>query len=260
MDKTKALQNLLNGTASEEEIQLLKQLLASGEISIGGNVNHSVIIIGSGNTVELPPAALDRLGARPLLGDLDRDLTGEEITLGLNRLETELPLRAPVLLTQFQEQTRRLRPSLKTNPKSLSDHTRKERVEALAQINSLCMEALDISFNALCLGEEPPEYDSRSPFRGLESFRPEDNEFFFGREALTKKLVEKIQSHPFLAVLGASGSGKSSLVMAGLIPALDSEYVIFRPGTDPLDALESVKENALDRGGSIRGVVHAHTR
>jgi len=78
MDKTQALQNLLNGTASEEEINLLKGGLASGEISIGGNVNQSVIIIGSGNTVELPPAALDKLNARPLLGDLDRDLTGDE--------------------------------------------------------------------------------------------------------------------------------------------------------------------------------------
>ncbi len=55
MDNSKALQNLLNGTASEEEIDLLKQGLISGEISIGGNVNHSVIIIGSGNTVDLTP-------------------------------------------------------------------------------------------------------------------------------------------------------------------------------------------------------------
>ncbi|MBI5954914.1 MAG: PD40 domain-containing protein [Chloroflexi bacterium] len=245
MDKTQALQKLLNGTASEEEINLLKHGLASGEISIGGDVNHSVIIIGSGNTVELPPAALDRLGGRSLLGDLDRDLTGDEIANGLNRLEAELPLRAPVLLTQFQKQIRRLRPSLKTNAKSLSDQARRERFEALAQTNSLCIEVLDIAFNALCLGEEPPEYDSRSPFRGLESFRPEDSEFFFGREALTKKLVGKINSHPFLAVLGASGSGKSSLVMAGLIPALGSEYVVFRPGTNPLEAVEAVKENAL---------------
>jgi hypothetical protein len=52
MDKNQALHNLLNGTASEEEIGLLKQMLASGEISIGGNVNQSVVIIGSGNTVE----------------------------------------------------------------------------------------------------------------------------------------------------------------------------------------------------------------
>ena len=76
MTITQAIQNLLNGAASEVEIQLIKRLLASGEISIGGNVNQSVIIIGDGNTVELPPSALDRLGARSMLGNLDRDLTG----------------------------------------------------------------------------------------------------------------------------------------------------------------------------------------
>jgi type II secretory pathway predicted ATPase ExeA len=65
MDKNQALRNLLDGTASEEEIALLRQALASGEISIGRDVNRSVIIIGSGNTVEykveLPPEALQRL-------------------------------------------------------------------------------------------------------------------------------------------------------------------------------------------------------
>jgi energy-coupling factor transporter ATP-binding protein EcfA2 len=248
MDNTKALQNLLNGTASEEEIQGLRQGLVSGEIFIGGNVNNSVIVHGSENNVQvfqLTPEALELLGARTLLGGLDRDLTGKEIALGLERFESELPQRAPVLLVQFQEQVRHLRPSLKTPSVSLSKHARQERVEALSIINSLCLETLDISFNALCLGEEPPTYDARSPFRGLESFRPEDCEFFFGRKALTQKLVEKIQSHSFLAVLGASGSGKSSLVMAGLIPSLTLKYVIFRPGIDPLSVFESVKEKML---------------
>ncbi len=69
MNKNLALQALLNNAASEEDIALLKRLHASGEISIGGNVSQSVIIIGSGNTVELPPAALDRLNARPMLGN-----------------------------------------------------------------------------------------------------------------------------------------------------------------------------------------------
>ena len=248
MDQSTALQNLLNGTASEEEINLLKHFLASREISIGGNVTNSVLVQGDDNKVEvyqLTPEALDKINGRSLLGNLDRDLTGKEIAFGLDRLESELPVRAPVLLAQFQEQTRRLRPSLKTSSTSLSEHARKERVEALSVINSLCFEALDISFSALCIGEEPPEYDSRSPFRGLESFRPEDSEFFFGRETLTKKLVGKINAYPFLAVLGASGSGKSSLVMAGLIPALGSDYAIFRPGIDPLGALESAIEKAF---------------
>lgn len=245
MNSAHSLQALLNNTASDEDIELLKHLLASGEISIGGNVNQSVIIIGSGNTVELPPEALDRLNARPMLGNLDRDLTGEEITLGLRRLEKLLPNRAPVLILQFKATAARLRPTLKTEIKSLSESACKERVEALAVINSICVEALDVSFNGLSLGEEAPKYDARSPFRGLESFRPADSEFFFGREALTEKLVRKIKAHSFLAVLGASGSGKSSLVMAGVIPALDSDYVIFRPGTNPLGELESARGKSL---------------
>jgi len=64
------------------------------EISIGGNVNHSVVIIGSGHIVELTPEALVRFNGRPLLGDLDRDQTGKEIAIGLERLEFEFPLRA----------------------------------------------------------------------------------------------------------------------------------------------------------------------
>lgn len=245
MDWAKTLQDLLDGTASEDEIHLLRQALVSGEISIGGNVNQSVIIIGSGNTVELTPAALDRLNARPMLGNLDRDLTGEEIASGLRRLDKLLLNRAPILLPHYKEQVGRLRPTLKTEIKSLSEPARRERLEALAAINSICVEALDVSFNGLCLGEAAPDYDARSPFRGLESFHPEDSEFFFGREALTRKFVAQIQTHPFLAVLGASGSGKSSLVMAGVIPALDSDYAIFRPGMSPLGELESARGKSL---------------
>jgi uncharacterized delta-60 repeat protein len=245
MTITQAIQNLLNGAASEVEIQLIKRLLASGEISIGGNVNQSVIIIGDGNTVELPPSALDRLGARSMLGNLDRDLTGEEIAAGLRRLDKLLPNRAPVLLSHYKEHVGRLRSTLKTETQLLSEPARRERVEALAVINSICVEAVDVSFNGLAIGEEAPKYDSRSPFRGLESFRPQDSEFFFGREALVEKLVGKINAHSFLAVLGASGSGKSSLVMAGVIPALDLDYVIFRPGMNPLGELESARGKSL---------------
>ena len=148
-----------------------------------------------------------------MLGNLDRDLTGEEIASGLRRLDKLLPNRAPVLLPHYKEQVGRLRPTLKTEIKSFSESARRERLEALAAINSVCVEALDVSFNGLCLGEKAPQYDERSPFRGLETFPPANSEFFFGREALTHNLVAQIQAHPFLAVLGASGSGKSSLVM-----------------------------------------------
>jgi hypothetical protein len=89
MDKTQALQNLLNGTASEEEIQLLKQALASGEISIGGDVNRSVVIIGSGNKVELTSEALSLLKPETASEEsIERNVEHSNIVVGdHNRLE-----------------------------------------------------------------------------------------------------------------------------------------------------------------------------
>ncbi len=59
-----------------------------------------------------------------------------------------------------------------------------------------------------------------SPFRGLQVFEPDDAWLFFGREAETEDLLVRLGRSPVLAVIGNSGSGKSSLVRAGLIPAL----------------------------------------
>src|SRR5438128_4027110 len=58
------------------------------------------------------------------------------------------------------------------------------------------------------------------PFPGLRYFDEADADRFFGREALTARLADRLRAEPFLAVLGDSGSGKSSLVRAGLVPAL----------------------------------------
>ena len=58
------------------------------------------------------------------------------------------------------------------------------------------------------------------PYRGLRPFREEDAAFFCGREAFTEKLAEAVGRTSLVAVVGASGSGKSSVVRAGLIPRL----------------------------------------
>jgi hypothetical protein len=83
------------------------------------------------------------------------------------------------------------------------------------------------------------------PYRGLQPFREEDAAFFCGREAFTATLVERIASHSLIAVVGASGSGKSSVVRAGLVPALRRgadagriwDIVVLRPGREPIQAL-----------------------
>ena len=58
------------------------------------------------------------------------------------------------------------------------------------------------------------------PYRGLFAFREQDAPFFFGREAFTEQLVEAAQKKSLIAVIGSSGSGKSSVVFAGLLPHL----------------------------------------
>lgn len=80
-----------------------------------------------------------------------------------------------------------------------------------------------------------------SPYRGLFAFQEQDAPFFFGREAFTELLVESAHRQPMVAVVGPSGSGKSSVVHAGLLPQLrkQREWLItqFRPGSRPFHAL-----------------------
>ena len=81
-----------------------------------------------------------------------------------------------------------------------------------------------------------------NPYRGLEPFREEDAELFFGRGSDVERLLERVREHELVAVVGPSGSGKSSLVSAGLVPQLRAEgvrVVDFRPDVDsgPVDLL-----------------------
>ncbi len=82
------------------------------------------------------------------------------------------------------------------------------------------------------------------PYRGLEVFREEDAPFFFGREAFTEALRAAVADQSLVAVVGRSGSGKSSVVRAGLVPSLRRpdghqvwEIVTLLPGAHPLQAL-----------------------
>ncbi|MGH9438481.1 MAG: helix-turn-helix domain-containing protein, partial [Terriglobia bacterium] len=82
------------------------------------------------------------------------------------------------------------------------------------------------------------------PYRGLLAFGEEDAEVFFGREDLVQRLKEKLLQSSMVQVSGCSGSGKSSLIAAGLVPALkhdDSWRVLYcRPGGDPFASLAAV--------------------
>lgn len=73
---------------------------------------------------------------------------------------------------------------------------------------------------AAALSLEDEEKGAEPPYRGLARFEPSDSGRFFGRDKLTADLLDLMGKRRFAAVFGASGSGKSSLLRAGLIPAL----------------------------------------
>jgi hypothetical protein len=111
-----------------------------------------------------------------------------------------------------------------------------------------------------------PTFEPRNPYKGLRAFQSEDAHDFFGRERLVDALVDALEQHlaraeqqeaaaRFLAVVGPSGSGKSSVVLAGLLPRLhldelpgSSRWVYLPPmvpGKHPLEALAARLGHAL---------------
>src|SRR3954452_25203538 len=95
------------------------------------------------------------------------------------------------------------------------------------------------------------------PYKGLASFQIDDAEFFFGRERLVAEMVARLAGAPLMGIVGPSGSGKSSALRAGLLPALAAgvlpgsqswALVLLRPGAHPLRALESAIEQATAHG------------
>jgi len=85
-----------------------------------------------------------------------------------------------------------------------------------------------------------------SPFPGMRPFAPEESEYFFGRDNESEEITGKLLRNRFVAVTGASGSGKSSLVLCGLLPKIRSlsakgkgnwRILSMRPGSDPFGNL-----------------------
>ena len=81
----------------------------------------------------------------------------------------------------------------------------------------------------------------RPPYRGLAAFTAEDASTFFGREQEAVALLNRLRIAPFLAVVGPSGAGKTSLVHAGVLPELPAGWraIALRPGGTPMHALRS---------------------
>lgn len=85
-----------------------------------------------------------------------------------------------------------------------------------------------------------------NPFPGLRPFAPEESDLFFGREGESEEVLGKLLKNRFVTVIGASGSGKSSLIYCGVLPKVRNlkmdkssawKIITFRPGNDPFGNL-----------------------
>jgi hypothetical protein len=106
-------------------------------------------------------------------------------------------------------------------------------------------------------------FPGQCPYRGLQSFEVEDEQFFFGREPQVASMLESVRTGKrFLAIVGASGSGKTSLAQAGVLAALrrgavsDSSnwlFAVCRPGDRPFHSLALALQTAgaVERTNSL---------
>jgi energy-coupling factor transporter ATP-binding protein EcfA2 len=113
-----------------------------------------------------------------------------------------------------------------------------------------------------------PEPKTANPYVGLRPFEQEDSLYFFGRREQTAALLEQLHRSRFLAVVGSSGCGKSSLIRAGLIPSLLGGFLveerdawqiaIMKPGDAPLHNLAAALCQALDKAPSHTRISGLH--
>src|SRR5215510_4664959 len=93
------------------------------------------------------------------------------------------------------------------------------------------------------------------PFPGLRPFEAEEEHLFFGREGQSDEILRRLRQYRFLAVVGSSGSGKSSLIRAGLQPYVYGGFLadggshwriaIFRPGDNPIGNLAAALNDQI---------------
>lgn len=114
------------------------------------------------------------------------------------------------------------------------------------------------------LGLEEAEIElpgvTRNPYKGLRAFDETDHADFYGRADLVETMLSALNEHSFVCVVGASGSGKSSAVKAGLIPALRSGAlpgsegwitISSTPGTHPVESMIEAFERVVPEGASL---------
>ncbi len=151
-----------------------------------------------------------------LLEELDRhlgeDASSVEEAVAMARLEPEIRrfLERGAATGVYLEE-----PKERTRCQILLDYWVSSLVQAGLKAESVRLARFDAA-------QLPDLEGVRCPYVGLEAFRDQDQTYFFGRESDTRALIAQWGNSPLIVVLGASGSGKSSFIMGGVLPRLAS--------------------------------------
>ncbi|MFN2107879.1 MAG: BTAD domain-containing putative transcriptional regulator, partial [Candidatus Promineifilaceae bacterium] len=184
-----------------------------------------------------------------LAESLGVDPSPETLALHIQTLQGEIGLgnverteQARQVARQREELDGRYERLINTNVLLLElQREREEKSKLLSRLEEGLAETSDRSFL-----EDQPGQDIPCPYKGLAAYDEADAAYFFGREGLVGELAARLAGTPFLTVVGPSGSGKSSLVRAGLLPALKAgglpgseswKTAVVTPGAHPLATL-----------------------
>jgi hypothetical protein len=170
-------------------------------------------------------------------GQLDNHLGSIAVAIHRVGIPAVVASRLPLSVEGSVELTETLYAELLEQPASLQQAICKARRRLGQSATSLDWASVQLYARA----EDGPDLRPFifRPYRGLLAFQSEHARFFFGREVIQQELLKRVQQAAagelprFQVVAGASGSGKSSLVLAGLVPALPSErwdVLVMRPG------------------------------
>ncbi|WP_437972451.1 serine/threonine-protein kinase [Sorangium sp. So ce260] len=218
----------------DEEASLVAERPVPGDMRL----THPGAVVGT-----LPYMSPEQWDAREVDPSSDVWAVGimlHELVLGAHPLA---PCRMPDLaavprLDEPMPEVRARHPELGALGALIDRCLRKRKAERFASAQELLAELLPLlpGRREIHLGAD------ESPFAGLSSFQEADADRFFGRAQDLAGVVARLRSQPLLAIAGASGVGKSSLVRAGVIPALKRsgegwEALVLRPGREPLAAL-----------------------
>jgi len=152
---------------------------------------------------------------------------------------------------------------LPVGDQTIEEHFREEgeRKRLFLKIREQLLERAQLIRQSKVPADKPPatKLNQKSPFPGLRAFTEDESELFFGRTPEVHALLDILSNNRFLAVIGASGSGKSSLVRAGVLPKLAGitggerwEWLRFTPGEigdDPFMALSVALKPTLEKSG-----------